>query len=337
MIKGAKNIIISRTDSIGDVILTLPMAKLLKDHIPGVRIGFIGKPYTKPVIDACEYIDEFIYEEDFLGTIPSQEIEDWDAIIHVFPKQAIAVRAKEFKIRYRIGTTGRLYHWFTCNKLVKLSRKNSDLHEAQLNTKLLRPFGIDKEFSLQELGSSFGFTKLKSLPSHLAQLIDPNKYSVILHPKSQGSAREWGLDNFIALIRLLDKTRFQVFISGTEKERALLDKLFEQAGNEVTDITGKMNLDEFITFIDHCDALVANSTGPLHIASALGKTALGIYPPTRPMHPGRWAPIGTKAKYFVLDKDCADCRKAPASCQCIAQIMPITVAQALETDSAGMK
>jgi hypothetical protein len=53
-----KRIIISRTDNLGDVILTLPMAGILKSEIPGCYILFLGKKYTKPLVDACEHVDE---------------------------------------------------------------------------------------------------------------------------------------------------------------------------------------------------------------------------------------------------------------------------------------
>jgi ADP-heptose:LPS heptosyltransferase len=57
-----------------------------------------------------------------------------------------------------------------------------------------------------------------------------------------------------------------------------------------------MTLTEFIGFINECDILLACSTGPLHIASILGKTAIGLYTKKRPMHPGRWSPIGQNSK-----------------------------------------
>jgi len=324
------NIIISRTDSIGDVVLTLPMAAILKQYFPSAKIGFIGRAYTRPVILACEYVDEFIDREDFLtgktticGQVP-------DTIIHVFPDAAIAIKAFKLGVKLRIGTTNRIYHWGTCNKLVKLSRRNSDLHEAQLNLKLLEPFGYGVDLSLNEIGRLFGLTKWQTLPQRFNALLHNNKYNLILHPKSQGSAREWGLDNFISLIRQLDKRAYHIFISGTVNERVLLQPLFDAVGNDVTDITGQMNLAEFISFIAHADGLLANSTGPLHIAAALGKDAFGIYPPMRPIHPGRWAPVGDNAKVFVLDKFCTDCKKAPALCHCIKEINPVVITAMLD-------
>ncbi len=326
-----QNIIISRTDSIGDVVLTLPMAAVLKKFFPAANIGFIGKAYTKPVISACRYIDAFIDREDFLAQPVTICGAAPDAILHVFPDPAIANRARRLGIPLRIGTTNRIYHWLTCNKLVKLSRRHSNLHEAQLNLKLLEPFGYKENLSLQQIGHLFGLSRLQPLPGQFAQLLHPAKFNLVLHPKSQGNGREWGLDNFVELIRMLDKDRYHIFISGTEKERPLLQPLFKEAGNRVTDITGAMNLDTFIAFIAGADGLVASGTGPLHIAAALGKAAMGIFPPIRPIHPGRWAPLGPKAAVFVSGTDnCADCKKNSSQCHCIRAVLPLEIKNKLD-------
>ncbi|HSC38430.1 MAG TPA: glycosyltransferase family 9 protein [Chitinophagaceae bacterium] len=324
------NIIISRTDSIGDVVLTLPLAAVLKQHFPQARIAFIGRAYTRPVIEACKYVDAFIDKEAFLHGPVTVCGQTPDTILHVLPDAAIAFRARQLGIRRRVGTTNRLYHWVTCNRLVLLGRRRSQLHEAQLNLKLLKAFGIDSFFSLQEIGLLYGLERLKPLPPAMAGLIAKNKYNLILHPKSQGNGREWGLNNFIQLIRLLDNNHYQVFISGTQKERLLIQPLFDAAGHKVTDITGMMSLDEFITFIAGCDGLVASGTGPLHLAAALGKDAMGIFPPIRPVHPGRWAPLGPQARVFVINKSCSDCRDNDSACHCIADVSPLLVKEALD-------
>ena len=324
------NIIISRTDSIGDVVLTLPLAAVLKQHFPQAKIAFIGKAYTRPVIEACKYVDAFIDRDAFLHGPVTVCGQAPDTILHVLPDAAIAFRARQLGIRRRVGTTNRLYHWVTCNRLVILGRRRSQLHEAQLNFKLLKAFGIDSWFSLQEIGQLYGLERLKPLPPAMAGLIGKNKYNLVLHPKSQGNGREWGLANFIRLIHLLDTSHYQVFISGTQKERLLLQPLFEPAGNKVTDITGTMNLDEFNNFNDASEGLVASCTGPLHLAAALGKDAMGIFPPIRPVHPGRWAPLGPKAQVFVVNKSCSDCRYNDNACHCIADVSPQLVKEALD-------
>jgi ADP-heptose:LPS heptosyltransferase len=66
---------------------------------------------------------------------------------------------------------------------------------------------------------------------------------------------------------------------------------------------GQFDLAQYISFIHACDALIAASTGPLHIAAALEKHAIGLYPPERPINPERWGPIGKKSVYFKGNGD----------------------------------
>lgn len=312
-----ERIIISRTDSIGDVILTLPMASLLKKVRPDCTVIFLGSSYTKDIVACCPDVDEFYdWKTADLADIKA------DTIIHVLPRPELAKAARRAKIQNRVGTTNRLYHWWTCNWLIKLSRKNSDLHEAQLNLKLLGFMeGVKKEYSLQEVVGLMNFKSAKA-SCDAVQYIDNQKFNLILHPKSKGSAREWGLDNFKRLIEILPADSFKIFICGTENEGAMVrDALLSTPRENTVDLTGKLSLADYIAFIDHCDGLVAASTGPLHIAAALGKHALGLYPPIRPMHPGRWACIGKNAKVFVTDRQCDECRKTQ-DCRCMRMIEP---------------
>jgi heptosyltransferase-3 len=318
-------IILSRTDAIGDTVLTLPMAGVLRSLYPGCRVLFLGRSYTEAVVAACEHIDQFLNWDEWKALAPAEAARAMtatgaDTIVHVFPSKRIASLAKRAGLAQRIGTTNRLYHWLTCNRLVRLSRKNSDLHEAQLNLKLLVPLGAKEHYSLDEIGGFYGLTRLAPLPEPVAILPDPKRFNLVLHPKSRGSAREWGLDNFSELIRLLPQDRFKIFISGTAAEGALMESLFRDHPS-VTDLTGRLSLGELIAFLARVDGLVAASTGPLHLASALGIYALGIYPPIRPMHPGRWGPVGPRAEVFVRQGDCAACRQT-ADCTCMRGIAP---------------
>ena len=225
-------IILSRTDAIGDTVLTLPMAGVLRSLYPDCRILFLGRSYTEAVVAACEYIDGFLNWDEWKALPPAEAARAMAAtgaetIVHVFPDKRIASLAKRAGLAQRIGTTNRLYHWLTCNRLVRLSRKNSDLHEAQLNLKLLVPLGARPLYSLDEIGGLYALTRLPPLPESVAALPDPNRFNLVLHPKSRGSAREWGLENFAELIRLLPQDRFKVFISGTAAEGALMGSLFK--------------------------------------------------------------------------------------------------------------
>lgn len=327
-----KKIILSRTDGIGDVLLTLPLAGIIKSMFPDCAIIFLGRKYTREIVTLSKSIDRFIaFEEletlDTKAKVAFMKELNADAIIHVFPKKEIASLAKKAGIPLRIGTSHRSFHWLTCNKKISFTRRNSDLHEAQLNTKLLAGIGIDKNFELSELLTYYGLETTPSLSDSFKAILLNEKFNLIFHPKSKGSAREWGLNNYNQLLKILPEEKFRVFITGTEEEGKIIRKEM-QFSNNIIDLTGKMNLSELTGFIAHSDGLLACSTGPLHIAAAFNKFALGIYAPMHPIHPGRWAPLGKNAGYIVKSGDCSKCRKSKM-CECIVNIAPSEVLKKL--------
>ncbi len=308
------------------------MAGFIKKHFPGCKVFFMGRSYTKDVIALSKHVDGFINYDEIEKLDKQKQINylkeiTADVFVHVFPKKEIAWLAKNAGIALRVGTTNRLYHWLTCNKLIKLSRKNSDKHEAQLNFKLLDFLNIETEVALNDVSNFYGFTNLSSLNKEVEALIDKNKFNIILHPKSKGSAREWGIDNFEKLVEFLPKDKFKIFISGTQQEGNLMPEFLKN--KNITDLTGKLSLQQFIAFINAADGLVAASTGPLHIAAALNKKAIGLFVPKWPMHPGRWMPLGKDAHAVVFDKECAEC-KTGKDCNCIIKIDPKQIVDLLE-------
>ncbi|MFC0515403.1 glycosyltransferase family 9 protein [Mucilaginibacter angelicae] len=297
------HILISRVDAIGDVVLTLPVAAYIKKLFPGAKVSFLGRTYTQPVINTITSIDAFLnYDE--LKKLPDNEQAEYlqkqniDAVIHVLPNKHIAKITRQAGIKLRIGTTNRVFHWYTCNKLVKLSRKKSNLHEAQLNLILLNPLGLKHVPSLQDIVAHNNFHNKAELTPALAAVLVNDRFNLIIHPKSHGSGMEWGLDNFAKLIRILPADQFNIIITGSEKEKALLTSWIETLPATVQDMTGQMSLEQLITFISKADGLIASGTGPLHLAAMTGINTLGLFPSLRPIHPGRWAPIGKKAGYI---------------------------------------
>jgi len=322
--------LISRTDKIGDVVLTLPLAGWLKAKYPQSEVYFLGRTYTKSVIEASQHIDGFLNWDELkkskeaLSTFKSF---DFQTVFHVFPSQEIALLCKKAGIPQRIGTSHRWYHWLTCTEKIDFSRKNSDLHEAQLNFRLLGLKGTTLP-PLADLAGYYGMRKSPKIPPDFKKLLSVDKLNIILHPKSKGSAREWSLDNFKTLIELADG-RFQFFITGGPDEVEPLRE-WAQGLKGVIFLAGSLSLEEFIPFISACDGLIAASTGPLHLAASLGIHALGIFPPIKPMDPSRWAPIGKKASYHVAAKSCSDCRRLP-SCACMDLVTPESVFESLLT------
>jgi heptosyltransferase-3 len=309
------------------------MAGILKSYFPSCRILFLGRTYTRDIVQVSRHIDEFINYDD-LQKLQLREQADLikaagaDVFLHVYPRKSIAALAFRARVRHRAGTRSRWYHWFFCNHLLRLPRKSSNLHESQLNLRMLRFLGIKDWFSLEEIPSFYGFEKVPVLEEKFSALLDPARVNVILHPRSKGSAVEWGLSNFGELISLLPSKKYKVFISGTtEDERRM--KEFISMFPEAYNLCGKLSLSQFIAFISKADALVAASTGPLHIAAALGIGAVGLYSGRRPIFPRRWAPLGIKAKALTFEQLCRQCASGK-NCDCIQKIKPARVKEILD-------
>ncbi|MFT5818930.1 MAG: heptosyltransferase-3 [Crocinitomix sp.] len=302
MIKNPKKIVISRTDSIGDVVLTLPLAGILRERFPSAIIIFLGNTYTKPIINCCKAVDEIWEWAEIEKKHPEEQIQ-WlteqhvDTFIHVFPRKALARLAKKAKIKNRIGTSHRAYHWFKCNFRLHFSRKRSNFHEAQLNTRLLEPLRVAANYNLKQLFNHIEFSNIPALPEKFSQLLSTDKKNVILHSKSQGSAVEWGIPNFMELAKGLDPQKFNVFFTGTENEATSFRAHIPQQEN-IFDLSGQMTLEELIAFIAASDVLVAASTGPLHIAGITNIHTVGLYSGKKPIHFGRWKPLGDNVLVF---------------------------------------
>jgi heptosyltransferase-3 len=328
-----KRILISRTDSIGDVALTLPMCVLLKNQFPQAELIYLGRAYTKPVISRFAVIDAFEDWSILENLDKSQQVQYFkrlkiDAIIHVFPNKIIAKIAYDSGIRLRIGTAHRSFHWLTCNKLLNFSRKRSFLHESQLNFKLLSPFGINAVPSFKEIENLIDNQFLQSaetLPDAILNLTQSTNKIVILHPKSQGSAVEWPIEKYFELALQLVAKDFLVVFSGTESEGLTFRDAIPKHEN-ILDLSGKLSLDQYMALISNSHALVACSTGPLHIAGLYNIHAIGLFSPRRPIHPGRWKPLGKHVSILVYDEKCATC-SAGKECNCISEIAVSDVEQ----------
>jgi ADP-heptose:LPS heptosyltransferase len=317
-------IILSRPDALGDAVVTMTTAGWIKHHAPGTHITVLIKRYTLDVWRQCAHADAILVLEDLeamgeAGAVQALKTMGAEAIVHAFPHQQVARWAKLAGIARRIGTSHRWWHWTTCNERVSFSRKRSELHEAQLNIKLLRPFGIEVPATISALVPHIGYNA--PVPSaEVRALFRADRRNVILHPLL-GSGVGWGLANFAALIAALDPARYHVLITGTAAEAQRYRPSLPLGSGHVTDVGGELSLHQLIELIGACDAFVSASTGPLHVAAASGIRAIGLFSMRRPIFPARWAPIGRDAHALTFDPRCVRCARGEA-CECIQRISP---------------
>jgi ADP-heptose:LPS heptosyltransferase len=288
-------ILIVRTDSIGDVMLTLPMAYYIKQLFPQSTVVFLGKSYTQDIVSRCLWVDEFLNAD---AAVDDQSASDWmkslelDAVVFALPNAFWMKACAAARIKMRIATGHRLSSWKWATHRPMFGRKNSALHEAQLNLKLLSVFGFKKLPTLQELN------QLELLSFRVTE----KKRRLIIHPFSQGSALNWTLQEYDELVGLLKGNDWDLVVSGTAKDQVLLSDFGGENLNSIPSICGELTLDAFIDYIAESEMLLACSTGPLHLAASAGIKAVGLYVNRRPIHPGRWSPLGPQV-FLMEEKD----------------------------------
>jgi ADP-heptose:LPS heptosyltransferase len=289
-----QRIMIVRTDSIGDVMLTLPMAYYLKQLFPKSEVFFLGKSYTRDIIDRCLWVNRFVNSDDFQTQDQAQKMMSslhLDAVVFALPDSFWMRAAHAASVPVRIATGHRFSSWRWATHRPMFGRKNSDLHESQLNLKLLSPLGFKDIPTLKELDQL-----------NLLSFNAPHKRRrLIIHPFSQGSALNWSLEQYDLLAGLLKNEDWEIVVSGTVKDKERLDNFAGVHLKSIPSVCGQFNLSEFIDFIADSEMLLACSTGPLHIAAAAGIKSVGLYVDRRPIHPGRWSPIGSQV--FVLKEE----------------------------------
>lgn len=298
-------VLVSRTDRIGDVVLTLPVCGLLKARL-GAHVTFLVRPYARDVAAACPAVDEVIEWDAALGRAEGVRriaATRADVVLHERPDAAVAWAAWRAGVPVRVGTSRRAFHWLLCNRREPLARRASPLHEAQLNVALARSLlGDDATRLAADALAPFGAIRPRApLPDALRPFVGGRRFTLVVHPRSGGSAAEWPLAHWSALVRALPRDRFRVLVTGSAAEGAALAPWLREQPGHVHDVTGRTDVASLIALLAAADGVVAASTGPLHLAAAAGARTLGLFSPRRPIHPGRWAPIGARAEVLVAD------------------------------------
>ncbi len=295
-------ILVSRTDRLGDVALTLPLCGLLKRRL-GATTVFLGRAYTRPLLEASDAVDE-VLDWDGVADAPLGVRRDLlraarpDAILHVFPRAGVAWAALAAGVPRRVGTTHRWYHWATCNLREPLERRDSPLHEAQLNVRLARAFlgADDLALPAASLAAFAGLAPRVAVPEGVRPLLAPDRFTLVVHPGSSGSAGTWPLARWRALVDGLAPERFRVLVTGSAEEGGAMRGWLDGLPAHVHDLTGRLELAELLAVLAAAGGVVAASTGPLHVGALLGRHALGLYATVRPVHAGRWGPLGPRAE-----------------------------------------
>lgn len=333
-----KNLLIVRTDRIGDVVLSLPLAGLIKKHYPGCRVSFLLRNYTKDLAVNNPHIDEILILKEADGKILIKENikqireRNFDSSVIVYPTLETALITFLSGIKKRVGTG---YRWYSAlfNEKVFEHRKYAEKHELEFNVQLLRKFGINENPTPSNV-----FFNLEPDPAAQKKIddlltssgVNKNLPVIIFHPGSGGSAIDLPADKFAELISLTaEKLNIEIWLTGNKEEKKLCSKI--AGSNNVKIFAGEFSLGELIALINRCDIFAANSTGPIHIAAALNKNIIGFYPKILACSPQRWGPY-TQKKYIFMPKiNCTNCSRE--QCERLNCMSSINVEEVFESIS----
>ncbi len=313
---GPKNILIIRTDRIGDVVLSLPMAKIIKKYHPSCRISFFVRNYTKSLIENQPYIDGVLVLDEENGkptlrrNIEKLKDGEFDAVILVYPTFLLSLIVFLSGIKKRIGTGYRWYSFLFTDKVYS-HRKYAEKHELEFNVELLERLGIVEKISMDS--ADYDLQIRADSRSKVEKILTDNLYKpgrpiIIVHPGSGGSAVDLPKEKFRELVKKLDGSgKYNIIVTGSSDEKELCGYLTVSEG--VMNFSGMFELPELTALIDRSDIFVANSTGPLHIAAALDKFVIGFYPKITACSAERWGPYSKKGFVFKPNLQCSNCSR----------------------------
>jgi heptosyltransferase-3 len=285
-----ENILIVRTDRLGDVLLTTPVSTALRATFPRATISWLVRPYTAPLLGHNPDVDEILIDRGESPGWLADRIRNgrFEAAIVAFPRWRIVRALWLARVPVRIGPANKIYS-ILLNRRIRQHRSKGKKHEADYNLELLAPLGVSfKRYPTRyvatddEREAARRFLETKGISG--AQPL------VVLHPGSGGSSARWPIEHFAALGDALMADGCDIVVTagpGEDHERAMGAGMSRPP---VFIAGGGVSIREMAAILSRAALVVTNSTGPLHLAVALGVPTVSVYSPVPARHPARWGP-----------------------------------------------
>lgn len=289
-----QSIAVLRTDRLGDMVLTLPMFPALRERFPEARLTLIASSYVEPLVRHINCLDEVVYlDRPYADIAPILRARLIDTLFAPRPRFSEAWQALRAGVARRVGSG---YRWYSPLYNVRIFEHRSEAayHEAEYNVRMI----------MHAFGGAMPEVGLVSPLFEPAERSWRGRPRVVVHPGSGGSAKDWPAERFgQAAQRIAREFDAEILVTGIDSERHLCDRVLS-ACPQATDLCGSLSLAAMIDVLSESDLLLANSTGVLHIAAALGVAVVGFYPSTPSMSADRWGPYAKRA--VVLESGLGD-------------------------------
>ena len=316
------NILINRTDALGDTLLTLPMVKLIKEKKPEYKVGMLVGPKCAELMPLIEEIDRYwVFNKDALTlrgkwkflTLVFREFRP-DAYLFVGGSHWPSFYAWLKRVKARLGLLSKLPSFLFLNKGTRQSRSFEGRHESDYNMTLLAPLGIEHRW--EERDKYQVRIKLdRAEKERVWQQFRREKGEremILFHVGMGGHTLNWPVGHYGELILQLASLypgRYFYTLSYTPVDRPYIEGLRQYLTRRAAELMegniyfyngAERGLRHFAHLLSHAKLFVGPSTGITHLANCLGAKQVLFYSPIKAQRAVRWGPFRENASVRVL-------------------------------------
>ncbi len=264
--------LIIRFSSIGDIVLTSPVIRCLKQQVPDAEVHFLVKDKFRSVVEHNPYIDRLhVLAHSWELMIEELKTEEYDYIIDLHHntktlrvKKALKVKSYSF---YKLNIQKYLYTAFKINMLPKM-------HIVDRYLKTVKSFGVTNDGAgLEYFISPEEQIKKSDIPaSHSAG------YIACVIGAAHGTKR-WPVHKWKEFCAELDHP---VILLGGKEDAANGDAIAATDLIKIYNASGKFSLNESADLVRKAKLVITNDTGLMHIAAAYKRPIISLWGNTVP-------------------------------------------------------
>lgn len=305
-------VLVARTDRLGDLVLSLPVFAAGRAARPDWEFHALVAPAGVPLVEHDPDVAGVWTWDPAAGPEASADLarrlraERFDAAVVLHFRAPLGRLLWRAGIPRRYGPWSKPASWLLLNRGVWQRRSQGGRHEADFNLDLLARLPGIGPLSPSPPQVRVGAAQLAAGRAFRAERAPDARIVAFVHPGSGGSALDWPPERFAAVAgRLADLPGWRVFVTGRGADgRAVAAMQAAGLDPRVGNLLDRYALPEFLGVMSAGDVFVGPSTGPLHLAGALGLGVVGIYPPVPAMSPRRWGPRARWSRVLVPAVDC---------------------------------
>lgn len=301
------NILVLRTDKLGDFVTALPAMYVLKQYNRQNKIIACVAPLNKSLAESCDFIDEVIVDNgsDMLKFAAKLRRAKIDVSITLYSNTRVAIAQFLARIPKRIAPATKIAQIFY-TKRVTQRRSRVEMAEFEYNLELTRAlFG---DIKLEYKKPLLEFDDAKKIYELFCENNDVQKEIIAFHVGFGGSSdANWTLDEYEILIRqVITEDKYQVVLTFGPDEK----ELYEEMQKRLYDVNAifYLSLEGLVYFaklVSSFKLFVSTSTGTYHIASLVGTPTMTFFADNLFSSAKRWKSVGDikLQKHYMIPKD----------------------------------